>query len=70
MADKEAETARLNREIDKLSKDLSRSEAKLKNRSFVERAPKEVVQKEQTRVEEFEAAIEKLKEQLEILARM
>jgi valyl-tRNA synthetase len=68
--DKEAETARLNREIQKLSKDLDRSEAKLKNPSFVERAPTEVVQKEQTRAQEFQAAIEKLKHQLETLARI
>jgi valyl-tRNA synthetase len=70
LIDKEAETARLNREIDKLSRDLSRSASKLKNPSFVERAPKEVVQKEQARVEAFRAAIEKLREQLETLARI
>ncbi|HSS63833.1 MAG TPA: valine--tRNA ligase [Gammaproteobacteria bacterium] len=70
LIDKGAESARLNREIEKLSKDLLRSEAKLKNPSFVERAPEEVVQKEQARVREFEAAIEKLKEQLETLGRI
>ncbi len=70
LIDKQAETARLNREIEKLDKDLSRARAKLENPSFVERAPKEVVQKEQTRVQEFEAAIAKLKEQLETLARI
>ncbi len=70
LIDKEAETARLNREIEKLSKELSRSQAKLSNPSFVERAPDEVVQKEQSRVHDFEAAIQKLKEQLETLARI
>ncbi len=70
LIDKDAETARLNREIDKLSKDLSRARAKLENPSFVQRAPKEVVEKEQIRVQEFQAAIEKLKEQLETLARI
>ncbi len=70
LIDKEAETARLNREIDRLSKDLSRSRAKLGNSNFVDRAPRAVVEKEQSRVEEFEAAIEKLKEQLETLARI
>ncbi len=70
LIDKEAETARLNREIEKLSKELSRSQAKLGNPSFVERAPDEVVQKEQSRVHDFEAAIQKLKEQLETLARI
>ncbi len=70
LIDKEAETARLHREIEKLTKDLSRSESKLNNPNFVERAPKDVVEKEQSRVEEFQAAIAKLKEQLESLARI
>ncbi len=70
LIDKQAETARLNREIEKHSKDLSRSESKLSNPSFLQRAPKEVVEKEQLRVHELEAAIAKLKEQLGTLAKI
>jgi valyl-tRNA synthetase len=70
LIDKDAETARLNKEIDKLMKDLSRSESKLKNPSFIERAPKDVVEKEQGRVREFKTAIDNLNEQLETLARI
>ncbi len=70
LIDKDAETARLNKEIDRLMKDLSRSESKLENPSFMERAPKDVVEKEQSRVRDFKTSIDKLNEQLETLARI
>ena len=70
LVDKNAETARLNKEIEKLNKDLSRAETKLANPNFVERAPNDVVEKEQARVREFKSAIDKLNEQLESLSRL
>jgi valyl-tRNA synthetase len=63
LIDTEAESARLAREIEKHEKDLSRSEQKLGNSSFVDRAPPEIVAKERTRAEELRAAISNLKEQ-------
>ncbi len=70
LIDKDAETARLKREIDKKTKELSGAKSKLNNPKFVERAPKAVVEKQETLVREAQAAIEKLNEQLETLARI
>jgi valyl-tRNA synthetase len=63
LIDTEAEAARLAREIEKHAKDLERSEQKLANASFVDRAPPEIVDKERTRAKELRAAINKLEEQ-------
>ena len=70
LIDKQAEAARLAREIDKRTRELSRSEQKLANPSFVERAPAEVVEKERARVSELAAAIGKLEEQRATLERL
>jgi valyl-tRNA synthetase len=63
LIDTEAEAARLAREIEKHARDLGRSEQKLANRNFVDRAPAEIVDKERTRVAELRAAIGRLEEQ-------
>jgi valyl-tRNA synthetase len=63
LIDKEAELARLGKEIAKTRKELERSDAKLANPAFSERAPTEVVQKERQRVSEMRSALAKLKEQ-------
>ena len=67
LIDTEAEAARLAKEIEKHTKDLQRSQQKLANPNFVERAPAEIVAKEQTRTKSLSAALEKLKEQLKSL---
>jgi valyl-tRNA synthetase len=64
LIDKDAELGRLEKEIAKLRKDLARSEAKLSNPNFVDRAPTEVVAKERQRVTEMRSAVKKLDEQL------
>ena len=46
---------------------LDRSNAKLANPSFVDRAPAEIVAKEREKVVGFEARLAKLREQLEQL---
>jgi valyl-tRNA synthetase len=63
LIDTEAEAARLGKEIEKHAKDLGRSEQKLANASFVDRAPPEIVDKERARAKELRAAIDKLEEQ-------
>ncbi|NQY03055.1 MAG: valine--tRNA ligase [Halieaceae bacterium] len=63
LIDKDAELARLGKEIEKLGKDLSRIEGKLSNASFVDKAPAEVVAKEREKLAEQQAAMEKLREQ-------
>ena len=65
--DKDAEIDRLERQLDKLGKNLGRSRAKLGNPSFRARAPTEVVEKERRRAAEFESSIGKLEAQLETL---
>ena len=64
LIDKEAELARLAREVDKLQKDLVRIQAKLGNSAFVDKAPAEVVAKEREKMASQEQALKKLEQQL------
>lgn len=63
LIDKEAELARLDKEIQKLTADAQRTSGKLNNTSFVEKAPAEVIEKERTKLAEAEQAISRLNEQ-------
>ena len=65
LIDRDAELARLNRQIEKLDKDLQRSKQKLANPNFVANAPASVVEKEQRRVAEMEDAQTRWREQME-----
>ena len=56
LIDKDAELARLGKEIERLSRDIERSEGKLANTQYVERAPAEVVAKERERLAEQKSA--------------
>ena len=60
LINKQAELERLQKEIDKIEKDLAKARTKLANSDFVARAPKQVVEQEQARVQEFEAALANL----------
>ena len=64
LIDKQAEEDRLLREREKLEQNLARARAKLANQSFVERAPKDIVEQEHRRVIDFEAAVGELDKQL------
>jgi valyl-tRNA synthetase len=50
LIDREAELTRLARETNRIGKDLERSEAKLANPGYVERAPPDVVAQERSRI--------------------
>ena len=63
LIDKDAELARLKKEMDKLAKDASRIEGKLGNDKFVANAPEEVVAKERAKLDEIQSAHGKLAEQ-------
>ena len=63
LIDKDAELARLSKEIEKLNKELTSIKGKLSNANFVDRAPAAVVAKEQQRLDKQQVALEKLQEQ-------
>lgn len=63
LIDKQAELARLDREIQKLQSELSKIEAKLNNPKFVDRAPAEVVAKERKRLSDNLSSLDNLKQQ-------
>jgi valyl-tRNA synthetase len=65
LIDKEAELARLEKELGKLQADAERVEKKLSNPSFVDKAPEAVVQKERDKLAEAKSALAKLQEQAE-----
>lgn len=63
LIDKDAEIARLQKEIDKATKDLERIEGKLSNDSFVAKAPEAVVAKERGKCDDLKLMVSKLEEQ-------
>ena len=68
LIDKDAELARLSKEIDKRKGEIERTEKKLSNESFVAKAPEAVVQKERDKLTEAAAAIANLQAQREKIA--
>ena len=60
--DRTAERERLDKEIAKVEAELQTVESKLKNKSFVERAPAAVVQEHRQRLKDFSAQLAKLKQ--------
>ncbi|GAB1259357.1 valine--tRNA ligase [Aurantivibrio plasticivorans] len=65
LIDVAAESARLQKEIDKIQKELQRVEGKLSNSKFVDNAPAEVVEKEKAKAQDYRNSMEKLSAQLE-----
>ncbi len=63
LIDKQAELARLDKEIDRLKRDHEKAETKVKNPEFIDKAPKKIVDKEREKLVEFASAMEKLIEQ-------
>lgn len=70
LIEKDAETNRLKKELDKLSKEISRIENKLANADYVNKAPAEVVAKERAKLNELQQATHKLAESLQMIAQM
>jgi valyl-tRNA synthetase len=63
LIDKDAEVARLAKELEQRSKELVRCEQKLANAGFLDKAPAAVVEKEQARASSLKQAISDLEEQ-------
>ncbi|MCP3674108.1 MAG: valine--tRNA ligase [Gammaproteobacteria bacterium] len=68
LIDKEAELARLNKELDKLSKDQARTSGKLSNPGFTDKAPEAVVEKERAKLLELDAAMKTLQNKRDDIA--
>ena len=65
--DPAAEAERISKEISRLEGEIAKSKAKLGNASFVERAPKPVVEQERNRLADHEQTLAKLQDQLKKL---
>ena len=61
------EISRLEKELQEVQKEMQRTEAKLVNERFLQRAPAEVVQKEKTKKEEYHLRQAKLQSRLDEL---
>ena len=70
LIDKDAETARLNREIEKINKQLQGVMGRLNNPSFADKAPANVVAQVQKQADEQQSALEQLQQQLAKIADM
>ncbi|MBR0572894.1 MULTISPECIES: valine--tRNA ligase [Pasteurellaceae] len=57
---KDAELARLNKEIEKYHNEISRIEKKLGNEAFVAKAPAQVIEKEKAKMADYQTGLEKL----------
>ncbi|WP_445401286.1 valine--tRNA ligase [Zobellella sp. An-6] len=68
LIDKDAELARLQKELDKVGGEIKRLEGKLNNQGFVAKAPAEVVAKEQEKLADYQATLAKLQAQREQIA--
>ncbi len=64
LIDKEAETARLNKEIEKIQKGLAGLEGRLNNPGFTDKAPANVVDQVRKQAEDQKAALLQLEQQL------
>lgn len=65
--DLDVERNRIQKEIDRVSQMLEGVGKKLSNQSFIEKAPKEIVENEKKKLENFQLTLEKLKNNLESL---
>ncbi|MFT7404567.1 valine--tRNA ligase [Zhongshania sp.] len=67
LIDKAAEIIRLEKEIQKLNKDIQRLQGKLSNAGFLDKAPADVVAKEQEKLAGQQAAMTKLSDQMQTI---
>jgi valyl-tRNA synthetase len=70
LIDKDAELARLEKELGKLRSEVERAEKKLANPGFTDKAPEAVVEKEREKLEAARSAISNLAEQAEKISNL
>jgi valyl-tRNA synthetase len=64
MVDLDAEREKLGRELERVAQEMARAQAQLDNADFTSKAPKEIVQKEQEKLESLRVQRAKLQERL------
>ena len=67
MPDGHAVVTRLGKEMERLAGEIAKTEGKLANANFVERAPAAVVEQERQRLVQYETTVAKVRAQLERL---
>ena len=67
LIDVEAEKLRLNKELEKIAKEVEKVEKKLANKGFVDRAPAEVVEEHRQRMTDWQNKLEHTRKSLEAL---
>ena len=67
LIDLDKENARLKKEIGNIENEIKRLSAQLKNKNFVERAPKEIVQKEKDKIVLLKEKLDKLNHHLKAI---
>ncbi len=70
LINKDAELARLEKEINKIQVNVDKTTSKLVNKNFIDKAPAAVVEKERSRLTEMTKAIEQLKEQADKIKKL
>ncbi|WP_026375971.1 valine--tRNA ligase [Aestuariibacter salexigens] len=70
LIDKDAELARIGKALEKLEKDMSRTQGKLANDNFVSKAPEAVIDKEKAKLADMQMQFSKLKEQQETISNL
>jgi valyl-tRNA synthetase len=70
LIDKDAELKRLDKEMEKIRKDLAKISGKLENPNFLAKAPAEVVEKDKARVADMDTALAELEKQRERIAKL
>jgi valyl-tRNA synthetase len=68
LIDKEAELARITKAMEKVDKDVSRTQGKLANEKFVSNAPEAVIEKERNKLTDGQLQLAKLKEQFDTIS--
>ncbi|MDG5498828.1 valine--tRNA ligase [Marinobacter sp. BGYM27] len=63
LIDKDAELARLDKELERINKEIKRLEGKLGNAGFTDKAPAEVVEKEQGKLADAQSSLSRLQDQ-------
>lgn len=67
LVDFEKERERLNKEKERLISEIKRATGKLNNKSFTDKAPKEIVDKEREKLKTYEEMLEKVQENIDNL---